>query len=136
MSAQNDVSYAFRLLPDDDLRISIQRFVTEKNIKAGWIASCVGSLNEYSIRFANEHEAMQGRGYFEILSLSGTVSNNGSHLHICISDNAGKVTGGHLMEGCKIYTTAEIVLIESGKYIFTREKDGSTPWNELHVQEK
>lgn len=136
MPAKNDASYVFRLLPGADLSASIQRFLIENNIQAGWIASCVGSLTEYSIRFANEQQAAKGNGYFEIISLAGTVSNNGSHLHICISDNTGKTMGGHLMEGCKIYTTAEMVVIESGKYIFTREPDGSTPWDELQIKEK
>jgi uncharacterized protein len=43
--------------------------------------------------------------------------------------------GGHLMDGCKIYTTAEIVISSSNDYIFKREKDGSTPWEELQVGE-
>lgn len=41
-----------------------------------------------------------------------------------------------LFPGCKIYTTAEIVLVESGKYVFTREKDGSTSWEELQMATK
>lgn len=75
-------------------------------------------------------------GHFEIVSLSGTVSVNALHLHISISDNNGKTIGGDPMEGCKIYTKAEIVLVESGKYIFTREKDGSTAREELQVRKK
>ena len=135
MQAKNDDSYILRLLPGEDLKISIQRFVEVKKIYAGWIVTCVGSVREYAIRFANEKQPGKGAGYFEIISLSGTLSVNGSHLHICISDNTGKTLGGHLMEGCIIYTTAEIVVMKSGKYIFTRENDGSTPWNELQVKE-
>ena len=98
--------------------------------------SCVGSLTDYSIRFANQPKASAGSGHFEIVSLTGTISINGLHLHISISDNTGKTIGGHLMEGCKIYTTAEIILVESGKYIFNRIKDGSTPWEELQITKK
>jgi uncharacterized protein len=136
MQAKKDTSYAFRLFPGEDLRNSIQSFVKEKNIRAGWMVSCAGSLVEYSIRFANQPRATRGNGHFEIVGLTGTVSVNGSHLHISISDSNGKTTGGHLMEGCKIYTTAEIVLVESGEYIFTREKDGSTSYEELQVTKK
>jgi hypothetical protein len=35
-----------------------------------------------------------------------------------------------------IYTTAEIVIGESKNHVFTREKDGSTPWEELQVKVK
>ena len=136
MPTKKDTSFALRLFPGADLRNSIRNFVKERNIRAGWIVSCAGSLTEYSIRFANQPAASKGTGHFEIVSLTGTVSVNGSHLHISISDSTGKTIGGHLMEGCKIYTTAEIVLVESGKYIFTREKDGSTSWKELQIIKK
>jgi len=46
--------------------------------------------------------------------------------HICISDSTGKTIGGHLLEGCKIYTTAEIVIGTTTTYEFTRKKDGKT----------
>jgi predicted DNA-binding protein with PD1-like motif len=136
MPVKNDISFAFRLFPGADLKNAIGDFVKQKNIRAGWIVSCAGSLTNYSIRFANQPMAFVGSGHFEIVSLTGTVSINGLHLHISISDNTGKTIGGHLMEGCKIYTTAEIILIESGKYIFNRVKDGSTPWEELQIINK
>lgn len=129
-------TYAFRLKPGEDLKEGIEKLAKEKNIRAGWVATCVGSLTDYSIRFANQPGSSNGTGHFEIAGLSGTVSINGSHLHISISDSTGMTIGGHLMPGCKIYTTAEIVLQATEKYEFTREKDGSTPWEELQVKEK
>ncbi|MBL7703740.1 MAG: DNA-binding protein [Ferruginibacter sp.] len=126
--------YPFRLKPGQDLKIEIQNLANEKQIKAGWISTCVGSLTNYKIRFANQPEASSDTGHFEIVSLTGTVSTNGSHLHISISDSTGKTIGGHLMEGCKIYTTAEIVILCSNEFVFKREKDGTTPWEELQVE--
>ncbi len=41
-----DVSHAIQLLPGEDLKTSLQQFVTNKGIKAGWILTCVGSLND------------------------------------------------------------------------------------------
>lgn len=128
--------YAFRLKPGQDLKSSIQQLVQDKQIKAGWIGTCVGSLTQYTIRFANQPNGSSDSGHFEIVSLTGTVSVNGSHLHISVSDSTGKTIGGHLMEGCKIYTTAEIVIHSSDDFIFKREKDGTTPWEELQVEER
>jgi len=132
----NNKVYIFRLNPGEDLRKSIEAFVKEKNIIAGWINTCVGSLTDYTIRFANQQEGNNGSGHFEIVNLTGTVSINGSHLHISISDSTGKTIGGHLLEGCKIYTTAEIVIGSTTGYEFTRKKDGTTEWEELQVNEK
>jgi uncharacterized protein len=131
----NNTTYAFRLKPGQDLNQEIQKLVTEKQIKAGWISTCVGSLTDYNIRFANQPGGSVGTGYFEIVSLVGTVSVNGSHIHISISDSTGKTTGGHLMDGCNIYTTAELVILASNDLEFKREKDGTTPWEELQVKE-
>lgn len=131
---QNISTYAFRLKPGQDLKAGIQQMVAENQIKAGWISTCAGSLTEYSIRFANQPIVSIDTGHFEIVSLTGTVSVNGSHIHISVSDSTGKTVGGHLMDGCKVYTTAEIVILYTDQYEFKREKDGTTPWEELQVK--
>lgn len=128
--------HAIRLKPGEDLKTALNNFVQQQNIKAGWIITCVGSLTNYSIRFANQQDPSSDSGHFEIVSLVGTLSTNGSHLHLSISDSTGKNIGGHLLDGCKIYTTAEIVIGESSDLVFTREKDGSTPWEELQIRKK
>jgi uncharacterized protein len=136
ISCQHNMNktHAFRLSPGKDLKKEIESYVKTNNIQAGWISCGVGSLTDYHIRFANQPEGSKGLGHFEIVSLTGTVSVNGSHIHISISDRAGKTIGGHLLDGNFVYTTAEIVLQESGDFVFTREKDGSTPWEELQIK--
>lgn len=136
MKPKSESTLAFRLKPGEDLKTGIDKVVKENNIQAGWIKTCVGSLTDYNIRFANQENGSTGTGHFEIVSLVGTLSVNGSHIHISISDSTGKTIGGHLLEGCKVYTTAEILLGESKDLIFTREKDGSTPWEELQIKKK
>jgi len=126
--------YAFRLQPGQDLKKEIQRVVVEKQVKAGWINTCVGSLQTFHIRFANQPVPTTGSGHFEILGLSGTLSVHGSHIHIIISDSSGKTIGGHLTEGCLVYTTAEIVITACGDFEFTRANDGTTQWQELQVK--
>ena len=127
-------SYAIRLKPGADLKKSIQSFVTTHNIQAGWIVTCAGSLTAYNLRFANQPTGATGTGYFEIVSLGGTLSMNGSHIHMSISDSTGKTIGGHLMEGCTVYTTAEIVILGNNEFVFKREKDGTTEWEELKIE--
>lgn len=129
-------TYAIRLKPGTDLKRSIQSFVNEKKLKAAWIVTCAGSLTDYNIRFANQQDAGKNSGHFEIVSLTGTLSENGSHMHISISDSTGRTIGGHLQEGCIVYTTAEIIIQSSNKLLFKREKDGTTPWEELQIEEK
>ncbi len=127
-------NHVFRLKPGADLKKSIQDYVNEQHINAGWIVTCVGSLTDYQLRFANQKISSTGSGHFEIVSLTGTLSQNGSHMHISISDSTGKTIGGHLLEGCHIYTTAEIVIQSTDSLIFKRENDGTTPWEELKIE--
>jgi len=131
---ENLTTHAFRLTPGQDLRKGIQEAVNSNNIKAGWIMSGVGSLTHYHLRFANRSEGCIGIGHFEIVSITGTVSINGCHIHLCVSDANGDVVGGHLQEGCTVYTTAEIVLAATDKYVFSREQDVNTGWKELQVK--
>lgn len=134
--AKSMKAFVIRLKPGEDLKASIEKFVREKNIEAGWIVTCAGSLTGYNIRFANQPNGSSGSGHFEIVSLAGTLSVNGSHIHLSIADSTGKTIGGHLMQGCKIYTTAEIVIEQSNEMIFRRHNDGTTPWDELQIQNK
>lgn len=126
--------HAFRLKPGADLRQSIQTYVIEHNIQAGYIITCVGSLTQAHLRYANQPNGTQLKGFFEIVSLVGTVSINGNHLHLSMSDSTGKTIGGHLLEDNLVYTTAEIVIGESKNLVFTREKDRTTPWEELQIK--
>ena len=128
--------HAFRLKPGQDLRKEIEALVAKEKIATGYIITCVGSLTQTNIRYANQPSGTQMNGHFEIVSLTGTVSTNGNHLHISVSDSLGKTTGGHLLPTNLVYTTAEIVIGESPNLIFSSEKDGSTAWEELQIKVK
>jgi predicted DNA-binding protein with PD1-like motif len=125
--------HALRLKPGADLKKEILNYVEAHKIKAGWMVTCAGSLTQYSVRFANQPNGNSNTGHFEIVSLTGTLSVNGSHLHISFSDSTGRTIGGHLLDNNIVYTTAEIVLAEDPTMEFKREKDGTTPWEELQI---
>ncbi|MDZ7401889.1 MAG: DNA-binding protein [candidate division KSB1 bacterium] len=132
----NIKALAIRLAPFQDLRKSLDSLVNLHQIEAGCILSCAGSLRQAAIRFANQDEATFLNEKFEIVSLSGTLSKNGSHLHIAISDSTGKTIGGHLMEGCLIYTTAEIMIGILPELKFVREHDPKSGYRELVIYRK
>ncbi len=129
-------NYTFRLKPEHDLFDSIGSFVKEKNIEAGCVLSGVGSLTHVSLRLANREYFSDYDGFFEIVSITGTVSINGSHLHISVSDGDGQTIGGHLESGCKIYTTAEIVIAAFDDVLYKREFAEDSGYEELVVYER
>ena len=114
-------AHTFRLKPAQDLFDSIEEFVKQNNIQAGCVLSSVGSLTHATLRLANRSHYNEYEGHFEIVSMTGTVSIHGSHIHVAISDGDGVTIGGHLVSGCKIYTTAEIVIAEFEDVIYKRD---------------
>ena len=129
--------HTFRLKPAQDLFDSIEVFVIDKKIEAGCVLSSVGSLTHATLRLANRSVFNEYEGHFEIVSITGTVSTNGSHIHISISDGDGVTIGGHLVSGCKIYTTAEIVIAEFDDVIYKRELlENDSGYEELVVYKK
>lgn len=125
--------FAFRLKPNEDLKQSLKNFALQENIKAGFILTAIGSLKVVTIRFANQDTSTVLSDKFEILSLNGTIATTGVHLHIAISDKQGKTIGGHLDDGCIIYTTAEIVIGTTEEYTFVRTLDQQTGYKELEI---
>jgi predicted DNA-binding protein with PD1-like motif len=125
--------YTFRLKPQQDLLDSIEAYAVRMKIEAGCVLSSVGSLRHAALRLANRSSISEYDGPFEILSLNGTVSSHGSHLHLSISDGDGKTIGGHLVSGCKIYTTAEIVLASFEDVVYKREHADDSGYDELVV---
>ncbi len=130
------LTYTFRLKPGQDLFDEIERFVIDKKIEAGCVLSSVGSLTHATLRLANREFFIEYEGHFEIVSLNGTLSIHGSHLHISISDGDGKTIGGHLVPGCKIYTTAEMVIAVFDDVIYKREFAEDSGYEELVVYRK
>lgn len=127
--------YVFRLKRGDDLKKSIVNFCKDNNIEAGCIVTVVGSVYEIRIRKADGVSEYFESKNFEIVSLTGTISKDGLHLHIALSDNRLVTIGGHLLEGTKVNTTAEVVLMKFDKYEMARNYDPSTGYKELEVIE-
>lgn len=85
------------------------------------------------LRLAGATEAKAIRGDLEILSLSGTMSPDGAHLHIAVADSRGAVIGGHLCAGSRVRTTAELVVGLLPDWRFNRELDPATGYAELRI---
>lgn len=123
-----------RLQPGDDLRLALEAWMAEQDEQAGCVISAAGSLSVAQVRFAGKAEATPLRGDLEILSLTGTLSPDGPHLHISVADSSGAVIGGHLCAGSLVRTTAELVIGLLPEWIFSRDQDPATGCAELQIQ--
>lgn len=125
-----------RLSPGADLRRTLQDDAGSLNTDSAFVVAGIGSLVEASIRYAGESKETVLAGPLEILSLSGSLSPSGAHLHMSVSDASGRVYGGHVGYGNTIRTTAEILLAILPDGCLAREYDAETGFNELVVRHR
>ncbi|WP_175918173.1 PPC domain-containing DNA-binding protein [Burkholderia pyrrocinia] len=127
-------AHPLRLSPGDDLRASIEEALRSHGSRAAFVIQGIGSLSVAQLRFAGADLPTELRGDLEILTLAGSVSPDGAHLHMSVSDAGGRVSGGHVASGCVVRTTAEILLMLLPAHRFSREPDAGTGFNELVIR--
>ena len=128
------ITHALRLTPGQDINKEITLYVQKNSIAAGVILSCVGSLTRATLRLADERITKNYEEKFEIVSLTGTLSPDGCHLHMSIANKDGHVFGGHMKDNCLVYSTAEIVIGVCEHLAFTRVHDNDTGFKELQIK--
>lgn len=128
-------THAFRLHRGQDLLLEIEAFATARGIEAATVLSGVGCVSRARLRDAGGVEIRSLEEDLEIVSLTGTVSEARTHLHASFSRRDLSTLGGHLVPGCLVNTTAEIVLLELGGLAFGSAPDEETGYDELVIRD-
>jgi uncharacterized protein len=123
----------FLLISGDDLRQALEAWMGEQREQAGCVINAIGSLSVAELRFAGAAASTAIRGELGIFRFSGTLSPNGAHLYIAVSDNSGTVIGGHFCAGSLVRTAAELVVGLLPDWGFSRELDKATSYAELRI---
>jgi len=124
--------HCFRLTKGMDLKKEIEKYATSNKV-SGVVLCAVGCLSKLTIRLADGESILEKEDMYEIVSIIGTLSEDGVHIHISVSNKYGNTIGGHLKEGCIVNTTAEVVLHLFDNIKFKREYDEKTGYNELII---
>ncbi len=107
-----------RLFEDEDLLDTITLAAEKANVSAGFFF-LIGTLKQAKMGFFREekYEIIEMSQPLEIVSCLGNISvkegKTFAHAHIAVSDDKGRVFGGHVMPGCIISATGELVLAEA-----------------------
>ncbi len=115
-----------------DLLQALEELVEKEGIKAGAL-SLIGAVQEARVAFfdqaSKEYKTIEFPASMEILSCIGNISlKDGkpfAHVHIVLGDKEGRVWGGHLLPGTKIFA-AEFVIEELEGVHLEREYDAMT----------
>ena len=106
-----------RIDPDEDVLLSVRRYVQEAGITQAIILGGYGTLAAHHLHWVVDNRIPprnrfgRGKGGIEILAMSGTVIAGQPHIHVTLSNRRGAY-GGHLEEGCRAYVLCEAFLGE------------------------
>jgi predicted DNA-binding protein with PD1-like motif len=125
----------FRILEDEDLIGAVKKRVEESRTRAG-ILILIGSLKNATLGYYSEGEykSIQLNGPLEIASCMGNIAVDERneiviHAHMVVSNDEGKAFGGHLMKGCYVGATAELVILGGVDVNLRRAFDEKTKLN-------
>ena len=113
-----------RLTTGEDILLSLRQAVADNGIKNAVFVSAIGSVTSYHFHVVDSvvtppHDAFpKGEQACDILNLSGFVIDGRVHAHITLSDTR-TAFGGHLEEGCKVFTFSAIAMAEMSDADFT-----------------
>lgn len=108
--------------------------MAREQLPAGGFVLCgIGSLLNPRLRLAGQGEAATFSGPYEVLTLCGTITPEGAHLHASLAAATGEVVGGHVAYGSEVRTTVEALLVELPGWSLARVHDARTGSLELQA---
>jgi predicted DNA-binding protein with PD1-like motif len=123
-----------RLPPGSDLRRAVEQVSTETCTASGFVVTGIGSLSEGRLRFAGAQVESVVAGPLEMLSVSGSITPDGAHLHMTVADHSGRVYGGHVCYGNTVLTTVELLVAPVADWELSRAVDEATNYRELVIR--
>jgi len=102
-------SVPLHLGPGNDIRLSLQTLAVELNA-SGFVLGVVGNLSQAAFQCPGQAGATILEGDLEIITLQGTLSPQGVHLHLGFSDGSCQVWGGHLEPGTLVQKGADLLV--------------------------
>ena len=101
------------LEPGQDLHLALSELAIQQQL-SGFVLGVVGNLSQATFRCPGQQQPTRMSGELEVITLNGTFSPAGVHLHLSLSDGACQVWGGHLEPGTVVLKGAQLLLGLSG----------------------
>ena len=98
-----------QLAPGSDLRRGLEEFAVARQA-SGFVLGVVGDLSRAAFQCPGQPRPSIIEGDLEIITLNGTLSPDGVHLHLSLSDGGCQVWGGHLEPGTLVRKGAELLV--------------------------
>lgn len=130
-----------RMEPGEDILKTIEAVASEHGIRAGQL-TLIGAISKARLGFF-ERESMEYKTFtvdkdLEVVSCTGNIASTFEgglivHAHMVIADQDGRCYGGHLMPGCEVSVTLELIITEMNEAV-KRARDEATGLNLLDIK--
>ena len=125
-------SLPLKLAPGSDLRLTLEELARRDGI-SGFVLGVVGNLTQASFQCPGQANPTVLEGDLEVITLNGTLSPEGVHLHLSLSDGACQVWGGHLEPGTIVQKGVDLLIGVLEQRDGSPERKTSTPRLEIAV---
>ena len=125
-------SLPLKLAPGSDLRLSLEELAQRDGI-SGFVLGVVGNLTKASFQCPGQADPTVLEGDLEVITLNGTFSPEGVHLHLSLSDGACQVWGGHLEPGTIVQKGVDLLIGVIDQSEGSSAAPSSTPRLEIAV---
>ena len=92
-----------------DLYQSLETLARDQQF-TGFVLGVVGNLTRAAFQCPGRPEPTVLEGDLEVITLNGTLSPSGVHLHLSLSDGACQVWGGHLEPGTLVQKGVDLLI--------------------------
>lgn len=99
----------FHIDAGSDLHLSLTRLAVAEGIE-GFVLGVVGNLTQAAFQCPGRTHPTVLRGDLEVITLQGTLSPRGVHLHLSVSDGDCQVWGGHLESGTIVQKAVDLLV--------------------------
>ncbi len=130
-----------RMEPGEDILRTIEAVSSEHGVRAGQL-TLIGAVSMASLGFF-DRESMEYKTFtvnkdLEVVSCMGNIASTHEgglivHAHMVVADQDGKCYGGHLMPGCEVSVTIELIITEMDDDV-KRTRDEATGLNLLDIK--
>ena len=141
LSTKTNRTFVTRMMPGEDVLKIAESIVSKEKIYAGQL-SFIGAIRKATLGYFDRHSKTYKSFTIdedvEVVSCMGNISRTEDgtpvvHAHMIVSDEKGKCYGGHLMPGCEVSVTIEMVInVFDAEMI--RTKDPETGLNLLDIK--
>jgi hypothetical protein len=122
-----------RLDRGQDLIGGIRQTAEKHKVRSGSF-SAIGVLSPARIGYLDKetmsYKAIEFKEHVELVSCNGLITEKDGaidiHAHVVVADKDGHAHGGHVLEGCKVDVTCELVIYAFDRAISRKNIPGTT----------